>query len=877
MRFLRLRIANYRGIISSEVKFCPTGITLIQGPNEVGKTSLGEAIGLLFEYPDSSKRRDIEAIKPVHRDEGPEIELQVESGPYAFTYYKRFYKKPETKLTITRPRPENHTGREAHDRADAILRDTLDIDLWRALTIQQGDAINQPILTKQTSLSAALDKAAGGPPADPREEGLFDKVKEEYSRYYTEGGAEKKDLKEARRLQTDTEREIDAIAQQINDLEQDIERFGTLQRELGQLKKQEEDLEKAVKAHTEALQEIVALETALATARLELESAQKSEQAARREKEVRKELIDAVVKAAKDYEQLSETSKGSLSSLNSAEEDIKKAQAKFNVADKRKKEADALVALRRADFDYYSNKLHLEQLQERKGRIDQARLNAAKAEVVLAKNKIDSRALKVIQDAERALLTANAQLETGAPSVFLRCLADGDLQIDDENIVLGKGEVRTLSVADRTHITVPEILDIEIAAGSSTEMLSRKVTEAQLALKAACKTRGVSNPDEARKAYDERLEALRNVDNREKVEKDNLRDLTYDQIDKKLISLRHNVSEYLSNRVQEPAICPDLEIARKEWSETEGTQQETNSEWETASLSVEAARDVRDKLSAQHQQAQVKLEMLGKDLNHKRENLERVRRVAPDDTLDANHDEALRNVSSKESRVQSAESSLKVKNPERTKALADTAKGSLKTVQNHRATVQTGLTVVQTSLRIHGEEGLHEKLNMAQSRFEHLEKDNLALFRRAAAAKYLFETIHEERDKARKAYVAPLRGKIEHLGRLIFDDSFQVEVSEDLQIVSRTTGGITVPFDSLSGGTKEQLSLIFRLACSMIVAGDGGTPLILDDALGYTDPERLQLMGAVLARAAKECQIIIFTCAPDRYFNVGEANVIPLK
>ena len=81
----------------------------------------------------------------------------------------------------------------------------------------------------------------------------------------------------------------------------------------------------------------------------------------------------------------------------------------------------------------------------------------------------------------------------------------------------------------------------------------------------------------------------------------------------------------------------------------------------------------------------------------------------------------------------------------------------------------------------------------------------------------------------------------------------------------------------MSGGTKEQLSLVFRLACSMIVAREGGTPLILDDALGYTDPQRLHLLGAVLAKAAKDCQIIVFTCMPDRYANVGEAMVIELK
>ncbi len=56
-----------------------------------------------------------------------------------------------------------------------------------------------------------------------------------------------------------------------------------------------------------------------------------------------------------------------------------------------------------------------------------------------------------------------------------------------------------------------------------------------------------------------------------------------------------------------------------------------------------------------------------------------------------------------------------------------------------------------------------------------------------------------------------------------------------------------------------------------------GSVLILDDALGYTHPERLRLMGAVLAKAAKECQIIIFTFGPDRYGNVGKATVVSLK
>jgi len=37
--------------------------------------------------------------------------------------------------------------------------------------------------------------------------------------------------------------------------------------------------------------------------------------------------------------------------------------------------------------------------------------------------------------------------------------------------------------------------------------------------------------------------------------------------------------------------------------------------------------------------------------------------------------------------------------------------------------------------------------------------------------------------------------------------------------------------------TQLTRSLMYRLSCSMIVAKDGGAPVILDDALGYTDQE----------------------------------------
>jgi len=876
MRLLRLRLANYRGIDESEVQFGPNGLTIVEGPNETGKTSLSEAVGLLFDYLDSSKHRSVDAVRPVHHDVGPEIELEAESGPYRFTYFKRFYKKPETTLTITSPKPENHTGREAHERATEILRETIDIDLWKALCIQQGEAIQQANLSKQTSLSAALDIAAGGHQADPREESLFDRVREEYGRYFTERGSEKKELQEAQKAQAESETEVVSLEKQIQNLEKDIIRAADLGLELERLKKQEQALRGDLSDYTKSLDEIKGLETVLETARLKLESAQKSEQAAKRDKAVRQDLIDAVSKAQKAHAKLEESGKSSTASVKKAEIDMERAQSGSAIAEAQRKEAESLLKLRRLDFDYFNNKLHLEQLKERKERLNRAREEAALADEVLTKNSVDEKSLKAIQKAERSLITAQAMLETGAPNVLLRGLTDLDFQIDGEHTTIAKDEERSLSVSDRVRVTIPGSLQMDLRAGSSSSDLLKRVEEAKQKLDASCNEAGVSNADEARQSYDARREAQQSIARQKEIEKDNLRDLTYEELERKVMGLGKGVPAYPAARVLEPKLPANLEAAKKELLKAEGDVEKANKAWDEARTELDAARKVRDGLRERHQKVRVEFDLKAEELNRAEDELARSRKITSDDDLESEHSKSTKLVHTEEENVKSAEANLHGKEPDRVRTLAETAKGSLQTVEKKREAAQHENTEVRTRLKVFGEEGLHEKLQAAQSHLNYIRQENKAMIRRASAAKLLYVTMKEERDKARRAYVAPLKEKIERLGRLVFNDSFEVEVTENLSVASRTMDGCNVPFDSLSGGTKEQISLISRLACAMTVSKDGGASLILDDALGYTDPERLKLMGAVLAKAGQECQIIILTCVPDRYSNIGEATVVRL-
>ena len=49
MKLLRIKLTNYRGIAEREIVFSETGVTVIEGPNEIGKSCISEAFDLVLE------------------------------------------------------------------------------------------------------------------------------------------------------------------------------------------------------------------------------------------------------------------------------------------------------------------------------------------------------------------------------------------------------------------------------------------------------------------------------------------------------------------------------------------------------------------------------------------------------------------------------------------------------------------------------------------------------------------------------------------------------------------------------------------------------------------------------------------------------------
>ena len=69
---------------------------------------------------------------------------------------------------------------------------------------------------------------------------------------------------------------------------------------------------------------------------------------------------------------------------------------------------------------------------------------------------------------------------------------------------------------------------------------------------------------------------------------------------------------------------------------------------------------------------------------------------------------------------------------------------------------------------------------------------------------------------------------------------------------------------------------ITGLAGAALVAKEDTVPVVIDDALGFSDPGRLARIGAVFNTVGGHGQVILLTCTPGRYDGIADAHVIEL-
>ena len=872
MRLHRVRLCNYRGVADCEVVFPAQGITVIEGPNEVGKTSIPQGLDLLLTRMDSSGHRQVKSTQPVGRDVGPEVEIDMSTGSYRFIYRKRWLRRSETVLNVLSPQYEQLTGRAAHERVEEILDETLDEDLWRALRIEQGAELLLPGFDVP-SLVAALDQAASGDDATDEDDDLWTRICDEHDRYWTATGRSRRD-RNAQQAEVETARSrVSELEDQLNSIDRDATEMARLaadERRLAvtwaQCDQQASELSEQWNATEQVRNKVDRLSAASDGAMLKHDSIASEQQR-------RQELIAELDARTEELSELEIQAQQSAPALAAAIKHVEDTTAALEAA--RADLSAAAAEQRRADEDrdHHRNRIEVEQLSERHKRVVEAEQNLQEADTVLESVKVDDDLLGQIEDAHLAVVST----EAAVASVDTTASRDLTIEVNGEEVVLGAGEVHHAVVDEDVLLVVPDTVEIRVRAGTGSQSLATQRRQAQQEFRRLCAAAGVADQAEARQAAEQRKAAERKRrDAQDTIERD-LRDLTVDGLRGKIERLTRRINAYAAERPEDPPLPPDLDTATQVAAAKERTVEEKRAQFDNCDEAAKSAAGALQEERLNESNLAGKIEMARNAKQQAADSVASARSQRTDSTIASELAQAEENAREALESLADAEAELSAADHESLKVRLQNAQNAARRASDDLQANEQRQNELRITLSVRGEEGLHTRHDDATGQLRHLEREHQRTEARAEAAQLLHDTFSRRRQGARQRYSGPFKQRIEQLGRIVFNPSFTVDIDQNLRIVSRTLNGDTLRVDQLSAGALEQLAVIGRLACAAIVSPDGGgAPVIIDDALGWSDPDRLERMGAAIAAAGEHCQVIILTCTPGRYARIGNATTIQL-
>ncbi|WP_193048263.1 AAA family ATPase [Mycolicibacterium baixiangningiae] len=875
MKLHRLVLTNYRGISRREIEFPDRGVVVISGANEIGKSSMIEALDLLFAAKDRSSKKEVKLVKPTHADVGAEISAEISTGPYRFVYRKRFHKRAETELTVLAPQREQLTGDEAHERALALLEQTVDMDLWQAQRVWQSASTAAVDLSGSDALARALDVAAGeAATMSGAEPLLIDRIDEEYGRYFTATGRPTGEWAAATKRLQAAEAEVAECAAAVGEVDDAVRRHAALTEQLAELTAERTALAGESTAARKAAEAVAVLRRQVDEAGVIAKAAEDTRTASLAAVTERRRLradIDERRTAIVELEATVAAAVGEEAGAREVDEAAEQAADKARAA---VEEHHARVDAARAVAQRLSDRDEADRLAGRLAKIDAALRELTAVETELAGITVTDSSMRVVDTAALAVERAAGQAELASARIELEAFTEVEVRVGDEPVRLTAGQAWSANATSPTEITVPGLLTARVVPGTPAVQTQARLDAANAELSAALQAAGAPDVATARTLHDRRRELAQTRATLRATVEALTGDDTAEHLRARLAELRDGQpdAEGLFD-LEGPA---DAASARAALAAAVAAHQRAIGECEThrkvavaasAKLGQKATRlgVVREKLAA----AQA-------ELNIATERLAAARAVIADDALSVSAEADGEVAARAAARAAQLREELARCAPDAVEATLDDVTRRERALQaRHEDTAET-LREVTAALKVYGTEGRQGQLDSAHAEREHAESDYLRVHRRARAVELLRSVMSRHRAATRERYVDPFRREVERLGRLVFGDSFEVEIDSDLRICNRTLAGRTVPYESLSGGAKEQLGIVARLAGAALVAKEDSVPVIIDDALGFTDPDRLTKMGAVFDVIGGAGQVIVLTCSPQRYAAVPDAHHIEL-
>ncbi len=872
MKVHRLILTNYRGISHREIEFPDHGVVVVCGANEIGKSSMIEALDLLLEARDRSTKKEVKQVKPTHSDVGSEVSAEISCGPYRFVYRKRFHKKCETELTVIRPCREQLTGDEAHERVRAMLAETVDSELWHAQRVLQSASTAAVDLSGCDALSRALDVAAGdGGGLCGTEPLLIERIDAEYGRYFTPTGRPTGEWAAAIARLADAEAVVAECAAAVAEVDERVARHAELTQQVADFSQRRIAVGPRVAAAQEAADKVAALTAQRREAQLVADAAVATAAAAGGAHTARRQLLTEIETRAAAVAETQAQAEEAAAAHAAARAEAEASGAALQQATEALARLQHRTESARRMVERLANREEADRLTARLAKIDAIERERERIRAELATVAVTEAVLRRIEDVAAAVDRTGDQLALTSAAVEFTAAADIQLVVGGQQVSLPAGQSWSITAAGPTSVQVPGVLTARVIPGATTLDIRTKHAAAQEELAAALAAGEVADLAAARSA-DQRRRELQSARDQLSATLDGLcGDEQIDELRSRLVQLR---AEHPAEANPDLA---DIGAARAELAAAQEAREAASSEGDLRRQAATAAATRLAELTTRTTVLHSTLQTQRAELDAATARLTVERASAGDQELASSADTALGAAQAAQQRVTELAGALAAAAPDAVATeLADATKEA-ETLRERYEEAARALREITIELSVFGSEGRQGKLDAAETEREHAANEHNLVGGRARAAQLLRSVMTRHRDTTRRRYVEPYRAELQRLGRPVFGPSFEVDIDSDLCIRSRTLHGITVPYESLSGGAKEQLGILARLAGAALVAKEDAVPVVVDDALGFTDPDRLSKMGELFDTVGTHGQVIVLTCSPDRYNGVKGAHRIDLS
>jgi hypothetical protein len=869
MKLHRLVLKNYRGIDYREIELPDHGVVVVSGANEIGKSSMIEALDLLLESKDRSTKKEVKQVKPTHADVGSDVTAEISTGPYRFVYHKRFHKKCETQLTVLEPRREQHSGDEAHDRVQAMLAETVDTELWHAQRVLQSASTAAVNLSGCDALTRALDVAAGDTAAlSGTEPLLIERIDAEYGRYFTPTGRATGEWSDAIAALRDAEDEVQRCTAAVAEVDDRVHRHAALSAELAELS----PLQQAAAVRrtaaqaaadnvaqlTEQVKDAGLIAAAAAATSTASTSAHTERVRLRAETDTRAATVAAVEAEARAAAEAQATAREVTVAADAV---IEEASSLLAAAQQRAETARRAV-------DELARRDEADRLATRLAKIDAAQRDRDLTSGELTTIALTDNLFRQIEQAAASVERVEGRLALVSATVEFVAATDIELVVGDQRVSLPAGQSWSTTAGGATDVEVPGVLTARFTPGTTALDIQAEYAAAQQDLIAALAAAQVPDVAAARRTDQRRRELLSGRDQ-----------LTATLVglcgDDEVEHLRSRLAE-LRAAQQAEDIAMDATAARAELEGADAARVKAGADLETHRRVAVAAAAKLTEISMQATLSNDKLATQRAELAGVADRLAQQRAAIADEKLQATAEADLQTAQAAKQRVAVLSEQLAAAAPDAVASELADATDAAEAIRARHDEIARTLHEISVQLTLIGTEGRKGKLDAAEIRREHARSEHARVGSRARAVQLLRTVMVRHRDTTRLRYVEPFRTELQRLGRPVFGPSFEVDIDTDLCILNRTLDGCTVPYESLSGGAKEQLGILARLAGAALVAKEDAVPILIDDALGFTDPGRLAKMAEVFDTLGERGQVIVLTCTPARYDGVKGAQRIEL-